>query len=272
VTNKLTVVKLGGGAGLDPVAICPDIAALVAQGQRVVVLHGGSAEVDRLAARLGVPQRRLRTPGGTYSRYTDPATLEVLTMALAGLIKPRLVAELARLGVPAVGLTGIDAGILGAQRDPAHRAEVDGRQVLVRDDMTGRIRKVNEGPLRALLDNSLTPVLSPPALAQDGAPVNVDADRAAAAVAVALKADRLLLLTNVPGVLRTPGDDGTLVPRCVVDTGTGRPVGLDVGGGMAVKLRAAGAALAGGVPHVVIADGRALKHEGEGTRVEARSS
>jgi acetylglutamate/LysW-gamma-L-alpha-aminoadipate kinase len=272
-SRKLTVVKLGGAAGLDPVGICRDIAALLDRpGQRVVVLHGGSAEVDRLATRLGVPQRRLRTPSGTSSRYTDPATLEVLTMALAGLVKPRLLAEFARLGVSTIGLTGIDAAILRAQRDPAHRAEVDGRQVLVRDDMTGRISHVNAAPLNALLDSGLTPVLSPPALAQDGSPVNVDADRAAAAVAVALRADRLLLLTNVPGVLSTPGDDTSLIRRCAVDTRTGRPIGLEVGGGMAVKLRAAGAALAAGVPHVVIGDGRALKDEGEGTRVELRGT
>jgi acetylglutamate/LysW-gamma-L-alpha-aminoadipate kinase len=268
------VVKFGGNTGLDPVAICPGIAALVAHGERLVVLHGGSAEVDRLGKRLGVPQRRLRTPSGTSSRYTDPATLEVLTMAMAGLIKPRLLAALYRQGVRAIGLTGIDAGIIRAHRSLTHKAEVDGRQVLIRDDMTGRITEVASGPLNALLDLGLTPVLSPPALAQDGAPVNVDADRAAAAVAVALGADRLVFLTNIAGVLSDLGDEGSRLDRCFVAPDTGRPVDMEVGGGMAVKLKAAAAALRGGVADVMIADGRppdALRRalDGAGTRIQA---
>ncbi len=272
--GELIVVKFGGNTGLDPAGICPDIAAMVQRGQRVVVLHGGSSEVDRLGARLGVPQRRLRTPSGTSSRYTDPATLEVLTMAMAGLIKPRLLAELHRHGVRAIGLTGIDAGIIRAHRSLAHKAEVDGRQVLVRDDMTGRITTVAAAPLHNLLHLGFTPVLSPPALAQDGAPVNVDADRAAAAVAIALGADRLLFLTNVSGVLSDPADEGSRLDRCHVSVETGRPLHLEVGGGMAVKLRAASAALAAGIADVTIADGRGVSPvrralEGSGTRIEA---
>jgi len=272
VRDTLTVIKCGGGEGLDPVRVCPDVAALRAEGGAALVLHGGSAEVERLAVRLGVPQRRLMTPSGTSSRYTDPATLEVLTLALAGAVKPRLLAELHRLGVPAVGLTGIDAGVLRARRSRAHRAVVDGRTVVVRDDHTGRLESVTVGPLRALLDAGLTPVLSPPAVAQDGTVVNVDADRAAALVAAALGATHLVYLTAAAGLLRDPADPATLIPHHDVAA----PPDADVRGGMAVKLLAARIALDGGVPRVVIADGR-LDHpvrralDGHGTRLTALS-
>lgn len=250
--EPLTVIKCGGGAGQDPLRICADVAQLVGRGQRVLVVHGGSAQVEELAARLGVPQRRLRTPAGTSSRYTDPATLEVLILALAGLVKPRLLAELHRHGVPAIGLTGIDAGILRARRRSTHAAQLDGRRVLVRDDQTGTVASVTTGPLHSILDAGLTPVLSPPALAEDGRPVNVDADRAAAAVAAALAADTLIFLTGAPGLLADPADESSVL----VEYRPGEPGAAEVRGGMAVKLAAAANALDGGVGRVVIADGR----------------
>jgi [amino group carrier protein]-L-2-aminoadipate/L-glutamate 6-kinase len=247
----LTVIKCGGGIGQDPVHASPDVAVLTARGDRVLLLHGGSAQVDRLAGRLGVPQRRLRTPAGTSSRYTDPATLEVLLLALAGQVKPRLLADLHRHGVSAVGLTGIDAGILRARRRSVHRARLDGRTVVVRDDQTGTLASVRTAPLHALLDAGLVPVLSPPALAEDGEPVNVDADRAAAAVAVALGADNLIFLTGAPGLLADPDDETSVLTDYRLTGGAAR-----IAGGMAVKLKAAEAALRGGVARVLVADGR----------------
>lgn len=266
--ESLTVIKCGGGAGLDPARVCPDVAELVGAGGRVLLLHGGSARVDALGDRLGVPQRRLRTPSGTSSRYTDPATLEVLILTLAGLVKPALLAELHRLGVPAVGLTGIDAGVVRARRARPYVAEVDGRRVLVRDDQTGRIERVVPGPLRALLDAGLTPVLSPPALAEDGRPVNVDADRAAAEVAVALGARTLVFLTGAPGVLADPADESSVLPAYPMEGVA------DIRGGMAAKLQAATRAAGAGVDRVLIADGRVewpvrRALAGAGTRVVA---
>jgi acetylglutamate/LysW-gamma-L-alpha-aminoadipate kinase len=263
-------VKLGGSASVDPLASCADVAKLVAAGERVVLVHGGSAHVEALAARLGVPQRRLSTPDGRSSRYTDAATLEVLTLAMAGQLKPRLLVELARLGVPAVGLTGIDAGLLRAERRAVHRAIVDGRAVLIRDDHTGRLVGVQPAPLRVLLAAGLTPVVSPPALAQDGAPVNVDADRAAAMIAGELGAARLVFLTGAPGLLRDPRDPTSLISSMVDGCAE-----AEVNGGMAVKLVAAREALAAGVARVLIGDGRhdgglRTALDGGGTEVTAR--
>ncbi len=136
--QDITVVKCGGNAAVDPLAICSDVAGMAGDGERVVLVHGGSADIDALAGRLGVPMRRLVSPDGVSARYTDAAALEVVHLALAGLAKPRLVGALVAAGVPAVGLTGLDGGLLRAKRKSVHRALVDGRRVLVRDDHSGR--------------------------------------------------------------------------------------------------------------------------------------
>jgi acetylglutamate/LysW-gamma-L-alpha-aminoadipate kinase len=273
MSDEVTVVKCGGGLALDHNAICHDLAT--AEPGRTVLVHGGAAELDLLAGRLGVPQRRLHTPRGTSSRYTDPATLEVLLLALAGKVKPALVAALAAHGARPVGLTGMDARLVLARRTAAHRAVLDGRTMMIRDDHSGRIRAVDPSLLITLLDAGCLPVLSPPALGEDGGPVNVDADRVAAAVAAALAATRpvrLILLTAAPGVLRDPADEASLSTEVVLgaDWLDGSAVG-----GMAVKLQAAGNALDAGVAEVIIADGR-VPHPvraalaGSGTTVRRR--
>ena len=189
------------------------------------------------------------------TRYTDPATLEVVILALAGGVKPKIVAELTRLGVPSVGLTGLDGGMLRARRKSAVRSVVDGRTTLVRDNLSGRLAEVRTELLETLLRSGFVPVVSPPAIDERGQPVNVDADRVAAALAAALGADRLVLLTGAPGVLADPNDDSSLLSTYEVPA-TGAP-GRFAGGGMALKLIAAREALAGGVASVRIADGRA---------------
>jgi acetylglutamate/LysW-gamma-L-alpha-aminoadipate kinase len=139
----ITVVKCGGNAAVDPVAVCADVAELRRRGEPVVLVHGGSADIERLAERLRVSSRRLVAPDGVSARHTDAAMLEVVVLALAGAAKPRLVAALARAGVDAVGLTGLDANLLRARRKSAHRAVVDGRRVLVKDNHRGRVVGVN---------------------------------------------------------------------------------------------------------------------------------
>jgi [amino group carrier protein]-L-2-aminoadipate 6-kinase len=254
VTRLLTVVKCGGNPDVDPAGICADVARLVRQGESVLLVHGGSGEIARLAEKLGVPQRTLVAPDGVSARYTDPEMLEVVVLALAGAVKPTLVAALARLGVSAVGLTGLDGGMLRANRKSVVRSVVDGRTVLVRDNHSGQISAVRTELVETLLRSGFVPVVSPPAIDENDHPVNVNADRVAAALAVAVGADRLVLLTGAPGVLADPGDD-TSVHRTYEMPRTGAP-GAFAGGGMALKLVAAREALAGGVTSVRIADGR----------------
>ncbi len=262
---ELTVVKCGGA--VDPGPVCADVARLSGP---VVVVHGGAPEIARLAGELGVAERTLVSPTGVRSRHTDPAMLDVVTLAMTGRAKPRLLRELASRGVRPVGLTGLDAGLLVARRKAAQRTVVDGRTVLVRDDQSGRLVSVEPAVLRTLLDSGFTPVVSPPAAGEDGAPLNVDADRAAAAVAASLKADRLLLLTAAPGLLADFEDETSLLPRCSLSPDG--PVPHAASGGMHRKLIAAREALLGGVREVVIADGRTARPLTEltGTTVELR--
>lgn len=239
-----------------------------------MVAHGGASEIARLATELGVPQRTLTSPDGLTSRHTDPAMLDVITLAMTGRVKPRLLRALAVHGVRAAGLTGLDAGLLTARRKAAQRTVRDGRTVVVRDDHSGRLVSVDPAVVRTLLDAGITPVLSPPAMGTDGRPLNVDADRVAAAVAAALGAERLILLTAAPGVLRDASDESTVLTRCELPTEGAVPYAA--GGGMHRKLVAARTALLGGVAQVVIADGRVASPlgsalSGGGTRVIIRN-
>lgn len=257
----LTVVKCGGSDAIDVDQLCADIAAVRRSGERILLVHGGAADIARLAGEMRVAARTLRSPSGIVSRYTDPAMLDVVTLALVGRAKPRLLAALSRFGVRAVGLTGLDAGLLHAARKPARRSVTeDGRVQLVRDDQSGRIVSVDPSVLLSLLESDLLPVVSPPAAGEDGAALNVDADRAAAALAGAMGADRLVLLTAAPGLLRDVNDPTSLLAEFSLPAdGSLDQVAHAASGGMHRKLVAAREALLGGVPVVRIADGRVAK-------------
>lgn len=266
MSDNVMVVKVGGNDAVDVHAVCRDVAELALAGTPIVLVHGGSGQIERLARQLGVPQRSMISPDGVSSRYTDEATMGVVTLALAGAVKPRLVGTISRYGGNAVGLTGLDCGLLLAKRKPAQRSVVDGRRMVVRDNRAGTVTSVNTDLLRLLLSRGYVPVVSPPAMAEDGEPVNVNADRAAAAIAGALGAELLLLLTGAPGVLADPADEGTVLDRVVASPA---PNAL---GGMGLKLVAAHEALAAGVHEVRIADGRCAKPvraalDGSGTQV-----
>lgn len=254
MTSPLIIIKAGGGAGVDVEAICRDVAALAAAGQPVVLVHGTSAAADALAQRAGVPVRTLTSPSGHVSRYTDPETLEIYVAAAAGQVNKRIVATLQGLGCNAVGLSGVDGRLLLAERKDAVRAVEAGRQRIVRDDYTGRLVSVNTDLLRLLLAAGYTPVIAPLALGTRGERLNVDGDRAAALVAVGLAAARLVILTNVPGLLASFPDEASLVRHLPADR-------LDwaeslAQGRMKKKVLAAREALAGGVATVILADSR----------------
>jgi [amino group carrier protein]-L-2-aminoadipate/L-glutamate 6-kinase len=266
------VIKCGGTAGIDRAAVCADVAALRREGETIVVVHGGSREADALGERLDVPPRRLTSPSGVTSRYTDCRTLDVVIMAMGGRLNSSIVVDLLRLGVPAVGLMGLDGALVEARRKKAVRTIDDGRLRVIRDDLSGKVTRVNTHLLDGLLRLGYVPVITPPAFDPEVGPVNVDADRAAAAVAAAMGADRLVLLSNVPGLCRDKEDPSSLfhrLPAGSLDAHMGFAEGR-----MKMKLIAAREALAGGVSRVVIGDGRIPSPvraalSGRGTVVEA---
>lgn len=262
------VVKIGGGEGIDPLALAPEVAQLVRDGQRVILVHGGSHETNQLAEALGHPARTIISPSGNQSRRTDRRTLEMFMMAYCGRINTSVVEALRREGVDAMGLSGVDAGIWLGRRKGAIRSVEDGRTVIIRDDLSGRVESVNAEFLASLLDRGMTPVLTPPAVTPEGVAINVDADRAAAATATALGADELLLLSNVDGLLRDPEDADSLIGS--VDTASMHEAHSAARGRMKNKVLAAEEALNRGVGRVVIGsangpDAIAAARNGAGT-------
>lgn len=246
------VVKCGSAA-LDRDAVLDDVARLAAEQGPLVLVHGGRTQVGQLAAELGRTPEYLRSVSGTGFWRTDGQAMDTLLLALAGRVKPALVAALVLRGVPAVGLTGVDAGLVRAEPKPALKVVRGGKHLVLRGDLSGNIRSVRTDLLDALASAGIVPVVSPPALGPRG-PLNVDSDRVAAAIAGSVQAKALVILTGVAGVL-ADGSDGTEVvrraePEALMHAATG---------GMRHKLRAASEALGAGVARVVIADARVTR-------------
>ncbi len=250
----MIVVKLGGADGLDHDAIADDVAAHWAAGVRIVLVHGGGAAATRLGAALGVPPRFVTSPSGHTSRYTDRPTLEAFTMAVAGGVNKGWVERLQTRGVPALGLSGLDGRLLQARHKRTVRSVEQGKTVVLRGDHTGAVERADAGLLRLLLDAGYLPVVAPLAASHEGVAVNVDGDRAAAAIAIALAADALVLLSNVPGLLRAYPDEATLVARVAATDADAALAWAE--GRMKKKVLAAAAAVVGGVGRAVLADGR----------------
>ena len=265
---ELLVVKLGGGAGLDLAAACDDLAAIARQ-HPLVVVHGVSDAMNQLCAELGIEVQTLTSPSGHSSRYTPPATRDVYVRA-AEQANESLAAELRRRDVAATGFVG-EAVVVRGSRKKAIRAVMNGRVRMVRDDHSGAITGVEAAPLREALAQGRAPVLPPMAASADGL-LNVDGDRAGAAVAGALGASTLVILSNVRGLYRDfPAEDSFVeqVALAQIDSA------LDwAQGRMKRKVLAAQEALTQGVAAVIIGDGRVRNPvsnalRGEGTRFTA---
>jgi [amino group carrier protein]-L-2-aminoadipate 6-kinase len=261
------IIKIGGGQGIDLGPVLDDFAELVRSGARAVLVHGGSHETNVISERLGAPPRFITSPSGHTSRRTDRETLDIFTMVYCGKVNKSIVEHLRTRGVDAVGLSGIDGGLWQGTRKDAIRAIVDGRTVIIRDDLSGTVDRVDSRFLELLLNNGRTPVLTPPAITADGVAINVDADRAAAKTAGALHADELLLLSNVAGVLRDPDDPASLIELA---DGDHEAVRRAAKGRMKNKVLAAEEAVAAGVARVIIGsangpDAIARARAGKGT-------
>jgi acetylglutamate/LysW-gamma-L-alpha-aminoadipate kinase len=269
--KSIIVVKLGGTEGVDFSAICADAAELLAQGQKLVLVHGGSAEANALGEALGTPPKFITSPSGYTSRYTDRKTMEVFLMAVNGKVNSLLTEQLQGLGVNAFGLSGMDGRLMVAARKEAIQSVENGKRKIIRDDFTGKIEQVNTALLEMLLEAGYLPVIAPVAVSGKGEALNVDADRAAAMVASALKAETLILLTAVPGLMEKFPDESTLIRQLPQNQ---LPAALEAAQGrMKKKMLGAEEALQGGVGKVVIADGRVEKPisnalEGNGTLIQ----
>ena len=252
----MIVVKAGGGEGLDMEAVVVDVAELVKKGEQVVLVHGGSHETNVISKELGHPPRFVTSVSGHSSRYTDRETLEIFAMVVGGRINKLLVERLQQLGVNAVGLSGLDGRLLEGKRKSALRIVENGKRKVLRGEYSGKIEQVNAGLLQTLLDAGYTPVVAPLAISYESEGLNVDGDRAAAAIGAALKVDRVVILTNVPGLLRDVSDESSLISHIPTEEAE-EFLDRYAKGRMKRKILGAVEALRDGVGQVIIADGRA---------------
>lgn len=246
----MLVIKVGGSlSSLDPmlrdVASCRD---------PLVLLHGANRELNELSTRLGHPPRMVTSERGEISRYTDAESMDYFLMAYAGKANKRIVERLRAMGVNAVGLTAMDGGIAIGRRKPDLRIQEGGKVKLLHGDHSGAIEQIEPRLLQLLLAAGYLPVLAPPAISHDGIAINVDGDRLAMEVAVALAAERLLIFADTPGFLRDPDDEASLVAKIQGDEIDSHFASAR--GRARVKLLAAQQALRRGIRAVGLADGR----------------
>ncbi len=247
--NNLLVIKIGGGSGLNLKACIDDIAR-IARHRPVVIVHGVSARMNALCKELGHPIRTLTSPSGHESRYTDASTRDLFVQA-ASEVNKQIVDLLQQQGVISYGLA--ERTPIVGERKRAIRAMVDGRIRVVRDDFSGQITSVRTENLQQSLNRGAVAVAPPFADSHDGY-LNVDGDRAAAAIAGALYASELMIFTNVRGLYRQFPDEDTFASRVTMDRIENA---IDwAHGRMKRKVIAARDALDTGVSRVIIGDGR----------------
>ena len=242
-TGKTIVVKYGGNAMISPElheAVMRDIILLSITGIRVVLVHGGGPEISGMLKRLQIPSR---FEDGL--RVTDQETIDVVQSILCGKVNKNLVSELQRLGGSALGICGMDGSLFEAvQLDPKY-------------GLVGKITGVNADVVEDALEAGYIPVVATIAQGIDANDTyNVNADTAAAELAAALHAEKLILLTDVRGILRDPSDEETLIRRLrLAEIPSLMESGI-ISGGMIPKVDCAAEAVRGGVRRVHILDGR----------------
>jgi acetylglutamate kinase len=242
--GKIVVVKYGGNAMLNEElksAVMKDIVLLNTIGIKVVLVHGGGPEINNMLTRVGKESKFV-----DGLRYTDEETMEIVQMVLTGKLNKDIAGILLQEGGKAVGISGVDGGLLRAKKTEKDLGFV------------GEITHVNPEIVNTLLENDFIPVISTVALGEDGdgARYNINADTAAAEIAVALHAEKFVQLTNVPGVLRDVKDPTSLIKRIDrIAIPSMKATGI-LSSGMLPKIDCCLRALEGGVPRTHIIDGR----------------
>jgi len=271
--GKTFVVKAGGGvfAELSTTrALVEQIGILHYFGVRVVLVHGGGPQLTALSAALGVPTRVVEG-----RRVTDEKSIDVTAMVLNGLINTRLLGICRDLNIDAVGISGVDAGLIRAHKRPPVALAANGE--MVDFGFVGDIDAVDTSVLRKLLDNGLMPVVSPLSADESGTLLNINADTVAAAIGAALSAEKLLLCTGAPGILGSVDDPGSLISY--TDLGGLKRLRDEgrIADGMLPKAKAIEQALTGGVRRVHVVTYRSpegilaevFTNEGTGTLIVA---
>ena len=249
--DKLIVVKYGGNAMTDPAlesSFARDIVLLKTVGMHPVVVHGGGPQVDNLLKELGRQSDRI-----DGMRVTDKSTMDIVEMVLGGSVNKSIVSLINKHGGRAIGLTGKDANLILAKKLMMEKIGADGVAVPVDLGFVGDVVSVNKDVINMLIASDFIPVIAPLGVDSEGNTYNINADLVAGKVAEFLQAEKLMLLTNIKGVLGRDGEVVTgLTPKTVdslIEDGT-------ISGGMIPKIQCALDAVRGGVKSAVIVDGR----------------
>ena len=260
--NKIVVVKYGGNAMTNDAlkeAVMSDIVLLAEVGIKVVLVHGGGPEINQMLNRVGIESKFI---GGL--RYTDKETIDIVKMVLAGKVNKELVSALQLHGGKALGLCGCDGEMIIAEK---LESDVDLGYV-------GQIKKITTKPILDALNNGYIPIISTVGTSADGQTYNINADTAAARIASCLRAENLIIMTDIVGLLQDKDDDSTLIPTVhVSEVPYLKKTGI-ISGGMIPKIDCCVEAVRRGVKRTCIIDGRVqhsilielLTSEGIGTQ------
>ena len=245
LAGKTVVIKYGGNAMVDPAlthAILEDITLLKYVGVNPIVVHGGGTDINSMLGRLGIESRFVNG-----LRVTDGATMEVVQMVLSGKINKDIVSELNCLGAHSLGLCGKDANLIECVKKPAR----DGVDL----GFVGQITHINVKLLEILAKDEYIPVIAPIGVDSEGNSYNINADTVAGEIAAALKAEKLLFLTDIDGIYMDPADKSSLISRITVAE-INRLIGEGViSGGMIPKVQGCINAVLGGVGRTHIVNG-----------------
>ncbi|MFO7318492.1 MAG: acetylglutamate kinase [Clostridia bacterium] len=254
--GKTFVIKYGGSAMTDPElkkAVMLDVILLKYVGLNPVIVHGGGPEISRTMERLG---KEPVFVGG--HRVTDAETMEIVQMVLVGKVNQEIVSLINKYGGKAVGLSGKDGNLIVARRrrgavsqSPASEGEVD-------LGFVGDVESVNPEPIRLLSEKGYIPVIAPVGVGLEGESYNINADAVAGHLAAALKADKLIMLTDVEGIFADPEDRTTLISSLRTEQAHRMIQDGQIAGGMIPKVEACIRALEGGVARTHIIDGRKM--------------
>ncbi len=248
--DKKILIKYGGHAMVDEEAkssTARDTVLLKYVGMKPLIVHGGGPEISRSMEKLGKESKFIKG-----LRVTDEETMEIIEMVLVGKISTEIVSELIKHDGDAISLSGKDSSLIYAHKKGASKIDEE----LVDLGLVGEVDCINTDLLEMFIDNDYIPVISPVGIAKDGTSLNLNADTAAGEVASAIDAEKLIILTDVPGVLRDPSDPDSLIQKIRISEVPDLIEQGVITGGMIPKIETCVKAIENGVKSCHIIDGR----------------
>jgi acetylglutamate/LysW-gamma-L-alpha-aminoadipate kinase len=250
----LIVIKIGGGAELltseSQANFCRNVAVLAKAGNQIVIVNGANSLLTKVQEERGITPRMITSERGEKSRYTDAETITLLKEVYGG-VNQTIAKLINELDAKAEGYFCAEHNLLIAERHGKQRIVEDGKVKIIDGDLTGKITEVNTEFIQQKLEAGIVLVLTPPAITADGIEVNVDGDKVASSIAVALRADKLIFLSNTAGLLRDVADPASAITEIKIAEADQYAEGR-----MKKKVLSAKRAVEAGVAEVMFADGR----------------